>query len=156
VERPRWYCTNCGAQVSPGDAFCGSCGAPLSPGPENASPPGTSSKKPGNDGSCQRLTAVYSVIDRPHGLCMLLTQKIYCASASMVSNKVGKIRQFCGTPSSSRAAARNPLRTSIAAAIICSSRSVRSSAPSRFNPCLFTSRRSGVRTPSAPLYEAAK
>ncbi len=29
-ERPRRYCTNCGAQASPDDAFCGNCGARVS------------------------------------------------------------------------------------------------------------------------------
>jgi hypothetical protein len=38
MERPQRYCTNCGAQVSPGDAFCGSCGTRLSLGPGNAAP----------------------------------------------------------------------------------------------------------------------
>jgi len=38
MERPQRYCTNCGTQVSPGDAFCGNCGTRLSPGAENASP----------------------------------------------------------------------------------------------------------------------
>jgi hypothetical protein len=28
----RRYCTNCGSQISPSDAFCGSCGARLSSG----------------------------------------------------------------------------------------------------------------------------
>jgi len=27
------YCTNCGSQISPRDAFCGSCGARLSSSP---------------------------------------------------------------------------------------------------------------------------
>ncbi len=29
-ERPLRYCTNCGARMTPGDAFCGNCGARLS------------------------------------------------------------------------------------------------------------------------------
>jgi hypothetical protein len=36
MEGQQRYCTNCRAQVSPGDAFCGSCGTRLSPGSENA------------------------------------------------------------------------------------------------------------------------
>jgi len=38
VDLPRRYCTNCGSQVSPGDAFCGNCGTRLSPGLDDASP----------------------------------------------------------------------------------------------------------------------
>jgi hypothetical protein len=37
-RQPLRYCTICGAQVSPGDAFCGSCGARLSSGAENTAP----------------------------------------------------------------------------------------------------------------------
>jgi zinc-ribbon domain len=38
-ERSQRYCTKCGAQVSPGDAFCGSCGARLSSGTIVDDPP---------------------------------------------------------------------------------------------------------------------
>lgn len=34
-ERPRRYCTNCGTQASPGDAFCANCGARLPSGSED-------------------------------------------------------------------------------------------------------------------------
>ncbi len=38
LGQPQRYCTNCGAQIRPGNAFCVSCGAPLTPDTGQAAP----------------------------------------------------------------------------------------------------------------------
>lgn len=39
VGRPQRYCTNCGADIRPGNAFCVACGPALTPGAEQTGPP---------------------------------------------------------------------------------------------------------------------
>lgn len=60
-DRPRRYCTNCGAEVRPNNAFCSSCGAGLGEtegGRTSASPgpPTTAAWRPGVGGAPKQVT----------------------------------------------------------------------------------------------------